>query len=68
MAIAELVMPRVVDLVPRCVFCEKIVGKEAYCKGCENYICSECDVGQCVGKHKVTDHLNIWWGEELEDD
>jgi len=63
MAIAELVMPRVVDLVPRCWFCRKIVGQEQFCYGCRKFVCESCNEIQCVGDHEVEDH-RLDWGKD----
>jgi len=61
MAIAELVIDRV-KLAPQCYFCGRFVGDEAYCYGCLEYVCSDCDWTSPSGEHNVEKH------QEFEDD
>ena len=60
MAVAELV--KEVKLRPQCFFCNKIVGDEAYCYGCREFVCAECDWTSPVSDHDVSKH------QELEDE
>ena len=62
MVTAELVMPIVVDLVPRCYFCKKVAGEDDYCYGCGEYICENCYGYPPSGRHDVAQH------QEIEDD
>jgi len=64
MAIAELVMPGVVDLAPKCWFCRKIVGAEQFCFGCRKFVCDDCDWTSPTGDHDVMRHQEL----EGEDD
>ncbi len=41
-----------------CVFCEKILADpdDAYCFGCGDYICEDCDETFPMGSHIPDDH------------
>ena len=47
---------REVDLVPRCFFCGRRVGKDAFCYGCGKSICSDCNEIDLVLAHRVEEH------------
>ena len=64
MTIAELVMPKKVDLRPRCYFCNKIVGEEQFCYGCSEFICETCNEIECVSTHKPEAHRLNWEDED----
>ena len=40
-----------------CFLCGKEVKEEAYCFGCQKFICKECNENpDCCGDHKPEDH------------
>ena len=47
------------DVSELCYFCEKKVGEAQFCYGCQEWVCSEHDTEQPVGKHNVKDHYRL---------
>lgn len=41
----------------RCYFCNTEVDSEAFCFGCEHFVCEMCNHGDPWDKHEVKDHL-----------
>ncbi len=39
-----------------CFFCARFVDEEYWCFGCEQYVCTECDVDQPWDEHDIDDH------------
>jgi len=42
--------------MPKCYFCNRECDEEDYCVGCGEYICSKCDLNDCMGDHVPEDH------------
>ena len=43
---------------PTCYFCSRPVTDEAYCFGCAEYICDDCDTApELCGDHSPDDHM-----------
>lgn len=51
--------------VKTCKLCECRVPEpeQAFCYGCQSYICGECDKTLCIGNHAPGDHLRVTYGE-----
>ena len=43
--------------MPNCYFCNREVGEDDFCFGCQQYICDKCDDSEQAGDHEPEDHL-----------
>ena len=41
---------------PQCFFCARPTDEDAWCFGCEHYVCLDCDKNEPWGEHDIDEH------------